>query len=121
MLSINNQNDVYEMMKYYRTSDMINMYNLFPDISPVCDIAIVESYDDYVENKDFLDGFNNYRIDTLKGRKLFNLESRGGKSDWGNIIKQIKEIDLLGVLLLFKVETVPSERYEKVCWDIGWC
>lgn len=113
MLSIKNSNDLAKMMGYYRTSDMIKLFILFPDVTPVSDIVLVESYDDYINNKEFFDSFNNYRIDTLKGRKLINIEGRGGKADWGSIIKQIKDIDPLGVLLLFKVWTVPSERYER--------
>lgn len=92
---------------------MINLLNFFPDVSPITDLVIVESYDDYLLNKDYFDSFNNHRIDTLKGRKLFNLESRGGKNDWGFIIKEIKKIDIFGVLVLFKVNTVFSERYER--------
>ena len=111
MLSIKNSNDLAKMMNYYRTSDMIKLFILFPDVTPVSDIVLVESYDDYINNKEFFDSFNNYRIDTLRGRKLINIEGRGGKADWGSIIKQIKDIDPLGVLLLFKVFTIPSERY----------
>ena len=73
MLSIKNSNDLAKMMNYYRTSDMIKLFILFPDVTPVSDIVLVESYDDYINNKEFFDSFNNYRIDTLRGRKLINI------------------------------------------------
>ena len=56
------------MMKYYRTSDMLNLLYFFPQLSPIKDLTIVENEADYLRNQEFLDSFNQNRVDTLKGR-----------------------------------------------------
>jgi len=53
MLSINNRDDRNIMMNYHRTKDMINLINYFPSISPVKNLTIVDSYDDYLRNFDY--------------------------------------------------------------------
>ncbi len=68
MLSMNNANDKQKMMKYYRTSDMLNLLYFFPQLSPIKDLTIVENEADYLRNQEFLNSFNQNRVDTLKGR-----------------------------------------------------
>lgn len=113
MLIMNNITDKQKMMEYYRTSDMLNLLFFFPDLSPIKDLTIVESVEDYLSNKEFLDSFTENRIDTLKGRNsILNIESSGNNSYYETLIK-IKEKDPLGVLVLFNLINKHSERYER--------
>lgn len=104
MLSMNNINDKQKMMEYYRTSDMLNLLYFFPQLSPIRDLTIVESKEDYLNNKDLLDSFNQNRVDTLKGRTPISGIENSGKSDcfYDTLIK-VKEKDLFGVLVLFNI------------------
>ena len=65
MLSMNNINDKQKMMKYYRTSDMLNLLYFFPELSPIADLTIVEDEADYLEHRDYLDSLTENRVDTL--------------------------------------------------------
>ncbi len=114
MLSINKIEDREKMLRYYRTSDMVNLLYFFPQLSPVKDLTIVENVEDYLNNKDYFDSFSQNRVDTLKGRDSDLKVENSGKSDsfYDTLIK-VKEKDPLGVLVLFNVTTLPSERYER--------
>ena len=52
VLSIKNEDDKKKMIKYYRTRDMLNLLYFFPNLSPIKDLVIVESVEDYLNNKD---------------------------------------------------------------------
>lgn len=114
MLSMNNMNDRQKMMKYYRTSDMLNLLYFFPQLSPIKDLTIVECKEDYLDNKKFLDSFNQSRVDTLKGRTPISGIENSGKSDcFYDALIKVKEKDPLGVLVLFNLNGESSERYER--------
>lgn len=114
MLSANNINDKEKMMKYYRTSDMLNLKYFFPDLSPIKDLVIVENKEDYLNNKDLLDNFNQNRVDTLKGRTpILGIENSGKSNCFYDTLLKVKEKDPLGVLVLFNITSEPSERYER--------
>ena len=63
MLSMNNGNDINKMLKYYRTSDMLNLLIYFPEISPVKNITIIESVDDFIKNKEYIATLDSNRVD----------------------------------------------------------
>lgn len=114
MLSMNNINDRQKMMEYYRTSDMLNLLFFFPQLSPIKDLTIVESEEDYLNNKKFLDSFNQNRVDTLKGRTpILGIENSGGSNCFYDTLIKVKEKDPLGVLVLFNITGKSSERYER--------
>ena len=113
MLSMNNENDISKMLKYYRTSDMLNLLIYFPDISPIRNLTIVESIADFIENKEYIDKLDSNRVDTLKGKKILEIENSGKKEDFFETMKKIKEIDSDGVLVLFNVDSIHSERYQR--------
>lgn len=114
MLSIKNFDDKQKMMHYYRTSDMLNLLYFFPQLSPVKDIIIVESEEDYLENKEFLKNFQQNRVDTLKGRPpILGIENAGKSQFFYEGLRQVKKKDPLGVLVLFNITNKPSERYER--------
>lgn len=113
MLSMNNLADIKKMLKYYRTSDMLNLLIYFPELSPIKNLAIVESVDDFIENKDYIDTLDSNRVDSLKGKKILEIENSGRKEDFFETMKLIKENDPDGVLVLFNVDTTNSNRYER--------
>lgn len=111
---MNNINDKKRMMKYYRTSDMLNLLYFFPELSPINDLVIIENEKDYLNHKELLNSFNQNRVDTLKGRtSIINVENRGKNINLYNILLKIKEKDPYGVLVLFNVNSEPIERYER--------
>lgn len=109
-----------KMMKYYRTSDMLNLLYFFPQLSPIKDLTIVEDEADYLRNQEFLNSFNQNRVDTLKGRTpIFGIENSGKSNCFYDTLIKVKEKDPFGVLVLFNVMSESSERYER--WrNIGW-
>ena len=114
MLSMNNINDKQKMVEYYRTSDMLNLLYFFPQLSPIKDLTIVESKEDYLNNKKLLDRFNQNRVDTLKGRTPISDIENSGKSDcFYDALIKVKEKDPLGVLVLFNITNESTERYER--------
>ena len=72
MLKMDNIDDKQKMMNYYRTSDMINLLYFFPKLSPVKNLTIVESEQDYKNNIDELRKLRWGRIDSPKGKPIIN-------------------------------------------------
>lgn len=106
MLSMNNINDKQKMMKYYRTSDMLNLLYFFPELSPIADLTIVEDEADYLEHRDYLDSLTENRVDTLKGRTpISGIENSGKGNCFYDTLLKVKEKDPNGVLVLFNVTT----------------
>lgn len=114
MLDMNNLNDKEKMMNYYRTSDMLNLLFFFPELSPVKDLVIVENIEDYLSNNDYFNTFDQNRVDTLKGRNpILGIENAGKSNGFYETLLKVKEKDPLGVLVLFNINSEPSERYER--------
>lgn len=114
MLSIKNEDDKKKMIKYYRTRDMLNLLYFFPNLSPIKDLVIVESVEDYLNNKDYFDSFDQNRVDTLIGRSpILGIENSGNSSEFYNTLLKVKEKDPYGVLVLFNVNCSISERYDR--------
>jgi len=114
MLRMNNTNDIEKMRRYYRTSDMINLLEHFPEISPIRNLTIVENELDFINNKEEIDSFEGNRVDSLKGRQLITgLDNDGRNKELLSMLRQIKVIDPYGVLVLFNVTIPQSERYER--------
>ncbi|MDE5888474.1 MAG: hypothetical protein K2H20_00470 [Bacilli bacterium] len=102
------------MKDYYRTTDMINLIEFFPELSPVRDLTIVESVEEYIKNKDYFDSFKQNRVDTLKGRTpILGIENAGKSNGFYETIVKVKEKDPEGVLVLFNIDSEPTERYER--------
>lgn len=111
---MNNINDKQKMMKYYRTSDMLNLLYFFPQLSPIKDLTIVESIEDYMNNKELINSFDQNRVDTLKGRTpILGIENSGKSDYFYDTLIKVKEMDPFGVLVLFNITSEPSERYER--------
>lgn len=126
MLSMNNKNDIDKMLKYYRTSDMLNLLIYFPELSPIRNLTIIESIDDFINNQEYIDTLDSNRVDSLKGKPVLNIENSGRKEDFFETMKKIKEVDPDGVLVLFNVDSTNSDRYERyagisVGVEVGRC
>ena len=113
MLSVNNSKDIDKMLRYYRTSDMLNLIMYFPELSPIKNLTIIENEDDFEKNKDYIETLDSNRVDSLKGKKILEIENSGRKEDFLTTMKKIKEVDPDGVLVLFNVDTTNSHRYER--------
>ena len=61
---MNDINDKQKMMKCYRTSDMLNLFYFFPQLSPIRDLTIIESKEDYLNNKELFDSVDQNQVDT---------------------------------------------------------
>lgn len=127
MLNINNVEDIEKMKKYYRTSDMINLIEFFPEISPVRNLTIIENEDDFYKHYDLVKTLDANRVDSLKTRPLITkIETNGQTDDIPRMLQEIKKEDPLGVVSLFQTTTGNSERYERhagisVGVDLGEC
>lgn len=114
MLNMNNIDDRQKMMQYYRTSDMLNLLYFFPQLSSVRDLTLVESIEDYLNNKEYFDSFAQNRVDTLKGRTpISGIENAGESGDFYDTLIKVKEKDSLGVLVLFNLTREKTERYKR--------
>lgn len=113
MLDYNNLKDRNKMMKYHRTKDMINLLKYFPNISPVKNLRIVESLEDYYKNKDKCIFTSNRNDNPISKPMMKSIENTGNNTDLEDIIKKIKEEDSEGVAVIFDLDCTNSERYER--------
>ena len=61
MYSIKNKKDIPYILKYHRAKDMINIMKFFPELSPIDDLVIIKDKNDYLKNKDKLEGLTSIR------------------------------------------------------------
>lgn len=114
MLKYNNKDDILKMMQYHRTRDMINLLKYFPDLSPVRDLVVVTSIEDFLNNYDYCSSFTCERNDTLITKSsMVSVEAQKLDRDLLDIFKRVKKLDDDGVLVLFNLTHAPSERYER--------
>ncbi len=114
MLNINNQSDKEKMMQYHRTKDMINLITYFPELSPIRNLTIVDSLEDYLDNYDLCKNFPGERNDTLIIKPAMkSIEQTGINPNIVEIFPLVKEADSDGVIVLFDLCHSPSERYER--------
>lgn len=114
MLSYSNKDDVFKMMQYHRTRDMINLLKYFPDLSPVRNLTIVSSIEEFENNYEYCSSFMCERNDTLITKpSMVSVEARKLDRDFLDIFKRVKELDSDGVLVLFDLSHEVSERYER--------
>lgn len=106
---------------------MINLLIYFEELSPIRNLTIIESESDYENNIDIIETLDSIHVDSLKGRSVITgIESTGRKDDFLNTLRRVKEKDPQGVIVLFNVDNIPSERYSRyagisVGVDVGKC
>lgn len=54
MLTINRMDDMIGMMNYHRTKDMIQLQMFFPELSPIRNLTIVQSFANYQKIMNFV-------------------------------------------------------------------
>lgn len=114
MLCINNEKDIEKMMNYHRTRDMILLIKYFPDLSPIRNLTVVTSIEDYLNHYELLKDLPGERNDTLITKpSMKSIEGTGINPDILSIFQKVKEIDPDGVMVLFDLCHSPSERYER--------
>ncbi len=114
MLLYSNPQDRIKMMNYHRTKDMINLLTYFPSISPIRDLTIVETIEEYRENYDLLKDYTGERNDTILSKpSMKSVEGTGKNPNIEEIFKKVKELDKNGVMVLFNLTHEPSERYDR--------
>ena len=93
---------------------MINLLKYFPDLSPVRNLTIVSSIEEFENNYEYCSSFMCERNDTLITKpSMVSVEARKLDRDFLDIFKRVKELDSDGVLVLFDLSHEASERYER--------
>lgn len=114
MLSMKKDSDILEMLNYHRTRDMINLLRFFPELSPIKDLYIIKSIDDYYDNIELCKKLPGLRNDTLITKpSMKSVEVSGWPYDFEKIFQNVKAIDKDGVIILFDVTNKPSQRYQR--------
>ena len=114
MYSIKNEKDISYILKYHRAKDMVNIMKYFPGLSPIDDLAIILDEDDYLKNKDKLDGLTSIRNgNPISQYCMKSIPVREINPDILEVIKDIKKENKDGVLILFHLNINSSERYER--------
>lgn len=114
MLTLKNEEDIKLFRNYYRASDMVDFWYFFPKSSPLEDLAIATDVEDYLNNKEYLDSFDSYRVDTLKPYTLISgVESDGGKTDFVELFNKIKKLNSNSVILFFDLKGDATKRYQR--------
>lgn len=114
MYSMKNEDDIKHILQYHRANDMVNIFRFFPDLSPVKDLAVILDEEDYLKNKNkvaHLTSIRNGNPITQPCMKSIPVKEKD--VDILDTIKKIKEENKDGVLILFNLESKPTERYER--------
>lgn len=114
MLNINNSNELKQMMNYHRTKDMVNLLIYFPSLSPIKNLTIVKSFDDYKENIEFCKKLPYERNDSPITKPVAkSTETTGINGNIEELFAHIKASDPEGVLVLFDLCNEASQRYQR--------
>ena len=114
MYSIKNKEDIKQILKYHRANDMVNIFNFFPGLSPIKDLVVILDEEDYLNNKDKLEGLTSIRNGNPTNELC--MKSIPVKEINPNILEvmdEVKKENKNGVVILFKLYIKPSERYER--------
>lgn len=114
MYSLKKEDDIKNILKYHRAKDMVNIMTFFPGLSPIDDLAVILDEEDYLKNKDKLDNLTSIRNgNPISELCMKSIPVKEIKPDITKVIKEIKKENKKGVLILFHLNTTPTERYER--------
>ena len=114
MYSIKYEKDIPYILKYHRAKDMVNIMKYFPGLSPVDDLVVIKDKNDYLKNKDKLAGLTSIRNgNPINEYCMKSIPVKEINPNILEVIDAIKKENKKGVLILFHLDTVPSERYER--------
>lgn len=112
MLTLEKNEDIEKLKNYHRASDMIDFLFFFPEASRLERLAIATDVQDYLNNKEYFDSFDSFRIDSSKEYSVIEgIESNGLKTDIVKLFERIKQKNKHGVVLFFDIEGKPNKRY----------
>lgn len=115
MYRITKEEDIPYILKYHRAKDMVNIKKFFPDLSPVDDLAIITDKEDYQKHKAEIKDLNNIRNGNPTTEPCMkSIPVKDLNPDPIKVLEEIKKENKNGVLILFHLNTEPSERYERV-------
>ena len=110
MYSIKNEKDIPYILKYHRAKDMVNILKFFPGLSPIDNLVVA----DYMKNKDKLDGLTSIRNgNPINEYCMKSIPVKEINPNILDVIDEIKKENKKGVLILFHLNTIPTERYER--------
>lgn len=105
--------DIKEILKYHRAKDMINIMKYFPGLSPVEDLAVVTSKDDYLKNADELKDLTSIRNGNSTSELCMkSIPVKEINPDILEVMDEVKKENKNGVVILFRLGIEPSERYD---------
>lgn len=114
MYSIKNDKDIEKIIKYHRAKDMVNIMKYFKDLSPIDDLVVIMDEDDYLKNKDNIKLLTSIRNgNPINEPCMASIPVRDINPNVLDIIKEIKQENKNGILILFHVNAKPTERYER--------
>ncbi len=114
MYSLQNEKEKNKILNYHRAKDMVNIMKFFPGLSPVDDLAIITDENDYLENKDKISNLTSIRNgNPISELCMKSIPTKEINPNYLDIIKEIKEENENGVLILFHLNVTPTERYER--------
>ena len=114
MYSINNEKDKLKILKYHRAKDMVNIMKYFPGLSPIDDLAIILDENDYLENKDKIQHLTSIRNgNPITELCMKSIPTKEIDPNYIEIIKEIKQENENGVLILFHLNVEATERYQR--------
>ena len=114
MYSIKNENDIKYILKYHRANDMVNIFKFFPGLSPIKDLVVITSKQDYLNHKDEVVELTSIRNgNPITQHCMKSIPVKEKNADILEVLDKIKEENKDGVLILFNLETKPTERYER--------
>lgn len=103
-----------KMMTYGKTKGIVLLEKYLPDLTPIKDVKIISDIQEWDKIKDECPDRITCRTDTKIGdQKNVRIEGASGKKEEvPNILKQIKQQNPDGVLLLMQMKDSPIKRYE---------
>jgi len=114
MYSIKNEKDILNILKYHRAKDMINIMNYFPGLSPVDDLAIILDEDDYINNKNKIFHLTSCRNgNPVNELCMKSIPTKEFNTNYIELIRNIKNENEKGALILFHLNVDETERYER--------
>ena len=114
MYSIKNKNDIKYLLRYHRANDMVNIFKYFPDLSPIDDLVIVLNERDYLDNQERLVNLTSIRNGNPTYQHCMkSIPVKEKNPDVLKIMKEVKNENPDGVLILFHLNVKTTERYER--------
>ena len=114
MYSSKNKKDIKQILKYHRANDMMNLIKFFPNLSPIDHIILITSEDDYQDNIELIEGMSGIRNgNPISQPCMKSIPAKVENEDKLEILKKIKKENEDGVLILFHLNLIQSERYNR--------